>query len=453
MGRSRTWRRRPGCRVRGACPRSCPPTTTIAATWTLIFASPDAPLSLFRNQRDGTFRDTAASVGLDVPSGVTAVAAGDVNKDDFPDFFATRAQQPGVFAMSDGRGRFTLTPGPANTRGALAAQLLDYDGDGLLDLLTAGPAGAHLFRYVGSGWDDVTAGALPAAVSASGGTRPVTGPVLASGDLDGDGDPNVIAGSGRRRVRDPPQRGRRSPSCRRCAPHGARRTAAQPARRSSCALARCARASRPTRRLRRPRPPTLPSASAGDRAPTSSAFSGRRASSRRSRHQRHGFTSGDGADRAGPQASSCPFLFTWNGERFEFVTDFMGGGEIGAWEAPGRWNTPDPDEYVRIPDAALVARGGRYEMRVTNELEETVLLDRLQLVAIAHPEGSEVNANEGLRVPADPSLRLFVTRHPRVPRRVMDHAGGTYRQGRPAGPRYVDDLPLERIRGYARPHD
>src|SRR5207253_2609529 len=46
--------------------------------------------------------------------------------------------------------------------------------------------------------------------------------------------------------------------------------------------------------------------------------------------------------------SSCPFLFTWNGRRFEFVTDFMGGGEIGDWEAPGKYDTPDALEYVRI---------------------------------------------------------------------------------------------------------
>ena len=33
--------------------------------------------------------------------------------------------------------------------------------------------------------------------------------------------------------------------------------------------------------------------------------------------------------------SSCPYLFTWNGERFEFITDFMGGGEMGYLHAPG----------------------------------------------------------------------------------------------------------------------
>jgi hypothetical protein len=33
--------------------------------------------------------------------------------------------------------------------------------------------------------------------------------------------------------------------------------------------------------------------------------------------------------------SSCPYLYTWNGERFEFITDFMGGGEMGHLDAPG----------------------------------------------------------------------------------------------------------------------
>src|SRR5207247_9388700 len=81
--------------------------------------------------------------------------------------------------------------------------------------------------------------------------------------------------------------------------------------------------------------------------------------------------------------SSCPYLFTWNGTRFEFVTDFMGGGEMGDWVAPSAWNQPDPDEYVRIRGDALRPRDGRYEIRVTNELEEAMFVERLQLVAVA----------------------------------------------------------------------
>ena len=40
--------------------------------------------------------------------------------------------------------------------------------------------------------------------------------------------------------------------------------------------------------------------------------------------------------------SSCPYLYTWNGSRFEFVTDFLGGGEMGDWVGPHQFNTPDP---------------------------------------------------------------------------------------------------------------
>ena len=94
--------------------------------------------------------------------------------------------------------------------------------------------------------------------------------------------------------------------------------------------------------------------------------------------------------------SSCPYLYTWNGERFEFITDFLGGGEMGYWLAPGMRNTPDPDEYVRIDSDRLRARNGRYELRITNELEESLFLDRVQLVAVAHPRDVTVHPNEGL---------------------------------------------------------
>src|SRR4029079_12419292 len=70
--------------------------------------------------------------------------------------------------------------------------------------------------------------------------------------------------------------------------------------------------------------------------------------------------------------SSCPYLYTWNAERFEFITDFMGGGEMGYLEEPGRHNQPDPVEYVRIRSDQLKERDGRFDLQVTNELEETL---------------------------------------------------------------------------------
>src|SRR5262249_30090183 len=121
----------------------------------LLVATSGAP-ALFKNLRSGTFQNVAADVGLRIEGRVLSVAAADVNKDDFPDFFFGRAGSPGVLASSDGRGRFSLRDAPAATKDADAAQFFDYDNDGLLDLFTVSTDGPHLFRQLADGWMDVT---------------------------------------------------------------------------------------------------------------------------------------------------------------------------------------------------------------------------------------------------------------------------------------------------------
>ena len=87
--------------------------------------------------------------------------------------------------------------------------------------------------------------------------------------------------------------------------------------------------------------------------------------------------------------SSCPFLFAWNGERFEFVTDFLGGGEMGYWRGARRVQRPRSRSSTSAFAPAISSCRGtaRYELRVTNELEEALYLDRLQLLAVDHPDG------------------------------------------------------------------
>ena len=69
-----------------------------------------APPLLFRNLRDGSFRDVALDVGLGPVVGAAMAAIGDVNKDGYPDFFFPRLNAAALMAMSDGRGRFTTFP-------------------------------------------------------------------------------------------------------------------------------------------------------------------------------------------------------------------------------------------------------------------------------------------------------------------------------------------------------
>jgi hypothetical protein len=151
--------------------------------------------------------------------------------------------------------------------------------------------------------------------------------------------------------------------------------------------------------------------------------------------------------------SSCPYLYVWNGERFEFVTDFMGGGEMGHLDAPGIFNTPDPDEYVRIPRDLLREHNGHYELKVTNELEEALFVDRLQLISVAHPEGVEVYPNEGLTEPPQP-FKIYSTRDARPPlSAVDDHGHDVLSRIARLDREYPDDFKLPSIRGYAENHE
>jgi len=151
--------------------------------------------------------------------------------------------------------------------------------------------------------------------------------------------------------------------------------------------------------------------------------------------------------------SSCPYLYAWNGERFEFITDFMGGGEMGYLEEPGRYNKPDPVEYVRIRGDQLKERNGRYELRVTNELEEALFVDRLQLIAVAHPQAVEVYPNEGMTEPPRPFI-LYKTRNAHPPLAASDDRGNdVLARVAKLDRQYPDDFPRDRIRGYGLRHE
>lgn len=96
-------------------------------------------------------------------------------------------------------------------------------------------------------------------------------------------------------------------------------------------------------------------------------------------------------DRRG---SSCPVLFAWDGSKYQFVSDVIGAGVIGHWVSPVAKNQADPDEWIKVDGKQLKDRDGLFSLRFGEPMEEINFIDQLRLVAIDHPEGTEVYPNE-----------------------------------------------------------
>ena len=412
----------------------------------LLVVNYGKPLALYSNQRDGTFRDVAKDVGLNISGAWTSAAAGDLNKDGFTDFLLGKANGPGTFAFSDGKEKFKIVESPAGSEGALAVQFFDYDNDGLLDVIMVTNKGLRVWRNVGNGWTDTSARAISSGIGA--------GRHFTAGDVDNDGDTDLVLPS--------PSEVRLARNDGGNSNHSLRvRLSGKVSNRSSVGAKIEARAGSLVQKLET-------SSVSPAVAPADVIFGlGKRPVADAVRVLwPAGIVQAETAIAATPSTpfatldvieldrkpSSCPYLYAWNGERFEFITDFMGGGEMGHLEEPGRFNKPDSDEYVRIRGDQLKERNGRYELRVTNELEEAIFADHFRLIAVDHPQAVQVYPNEGLTYPPRP-FKLYATRDAHPPLTAADeHGKNVLPQISRMDRQYPDDFQRDRIRGYAAEH-
>lgn len=122
------------------------------------------------------------------------------------------------------------------------------------------------------------------------------------------------------------------------------------------------------------------------------------------------------------KASSCPYLFAWNGEQFEFIADFGGVGGLGYLVSPGQYAPPDPTEYLPIP--RLEPLHGQYVLQALTPLEEVTYFDEAKLVAVDHPAGTEVVPYEMMAIGVPPpAFEVFCFERPIEPVRALDEQG------------------------------
>jgi tetratricopeptide (TPR) repeat protein len=154
-------------------------------------------------------------------------------------------------------------------------------------------------------------------------------------------------------------------------------------------------------------------------------------------------------DRRG---SSCPTLFVWNGERYEFVADMLGAGVVGHWIGPDQRDIPRPVEYIKIDHKAIREKGGKLSFRFMEPLEEAVYLDQVRVLAVDHPANLDVYPNEYFASnPPYPPFKVVVSRDARLPASAQDEHGHNVLPDLLAH-RYFGDFSLTQFQGFAKPH-
>ena len=65
------------------------------------------------------------------------------------------------------------------------------------------------------------------------------------------------------------------------------------------------------------------------------------------------------------------------------------------------------DDYLKIPGDILNQNNGTYSIQVTSELWETIYFDKVELVAVDHPDSVDIFVPEQFSPPPFPGLRIF----------------------------------------------
>jgi tetratricopeptide (TPR) repeat protein len=424
----------------------------------LFVVNENASNTLFSNQRQGFFKDITEESGLKSNGGSGAVAVGDYNNDGFPDLFITSVNGGNhELFRNKGNGSFELAKNSKEMFSAMQkvkvfdAKFFDFDNDGYQDLIIAGESeekggrGVFLYHNDGKGnFEDVTR-LLP--------EEPRSGNQIALFDYNDDGDIDIVIAGLNGGVTLLRNDGGNINHYITMKLVGLR---AGSAKNNHFGIG--AKVEIRAGDLYQSMVVTDPAVHFG---------LGNRA---KADNIRIIWTNGvpqniftPGTDQALIEAQtlkgSCPFLFTWDGNEFVFVKDVMWrsalGMPLGIMGGNTAYAFPDAsDDYLKIPGDLLKPKNRLYSIQLTSELWETMFFDKVQLVAVDHPDSVDVFVPEQFSPPPFPGNMQYQVKEKHIPVSAKDSQGNDVLSFiAEKDDKYLSDFKPDKFQGVTEMHD
>jgi tetratricopeptide (TPR) repeat protein len=156
---------------------------------------------------------------------------------------------------------------------------------------------------------------------------------------------------------------------------------------------------------------------------------------------------------------SCPFLFTWDGTKYEFVKDMLWRSALGMPVAINGKDTAysfsdASKEYLLVPGEKLKPKDGKYNLKITEELWEAVYVDKAGLTAVDHPDSVNVFADERFVPPPFPGKKVYQVSNEHLPVSATDGNGvNLLPQLSKYDFQYASNFSLGKYQGLASDHD
>ena len=392
-----------------------------------IVVNENAGNILYSNQRQGSFKDITAGSGLESEGGSSAIAAGDYNNDGYLDLFIAslnggnhklyQNQRDGTY--EEVKNTKEMFSSLKNVK-AYDAAFLDFDNDGFLDLLIAGESsekdGKGVLLYHNDGKENFTnvSQLLPEELK--------SGSKIAIFDYNDDGDLDIVIARLNGGISLLRNDGGNTNHFIKIKLVGLR---AGSARNNHFGIG--AKMEMRAGDLYQTLVVTDPNIHFGiGKRSTADVI-------------RITWTNGvpqniffPGTDQSLIESQtlkgSCPFLYTWNGEEYVFVKDIMWrsalGMPLGIMGGNTAYAFPDAsDDYIKIQGELLKPVNGEYSLQLTSELWETIYSDKIELVAVDHPDSVDIFVPEQFAPPPFPGKKIYMVREKSLPASASDSRG------------------------------